>query len=633
MRVEMERVKLAAKKEAADAARAKREASERDSAGAANAVEELARLNGELSNARAEVASAKKEVSDHRRKSEEALELAQARLSELESANRRIAELEGELDNLAGSDRGEADSLLQNELDEALALSRKQEKEIKTLKNERAQLMQANASEPQSVEPGPSPAQHEALQSEVVALREELELAKEKLLAAQTPIHSEGSTQADLQSEIAELRKELGNSNKQQAGSSAEYTSIADEMEMDKLREENGRLRGELRRATSSAAASSSDSVATSKSEKKMKKEIIKLKEANAKILDTAEKQFASLVELEKENTELRAEMEGLRERSSSGGPAADAGSFSDMKSSLAKAEMRLKAEKIRAEEAVAREAKLRNELAGMRLKTRESALNGDAGLVAHQSIKEGEVFDDVATLQYEIERLSNELLVAREESRSTDTFSADDMIRKYDELNRLAESGMQKDLEIEKLKMRVNTQDAELKTLRDEVTEEDLTFGMREYQEGDSDVAVAENEGLRSLNEELSKQLELYKKESEASKANLAEERTRADLEMKAFSVALRGVDDLRVAAEHMSRELHFIKRNGYVPPSGLTGEDSSEHVKNAMSAVESMARANQSIDHPSISGNGEVQQQGFNLWNAMNTVMSPAQLSLIHI
>jgi len=255
----------------------------------------------------------------------------------------------------------------------------------------------------------------------------------------------------------------------------------------------------------------------------------------------------------------------------------------------------------------------------------------GQNSPVKQQSINEDEPCNIIATLQYEIERLSNELLVAKEEARSTDTFSADDMIRKYDELKRLAESGMQKDLEIEELKLRVNTQDAELRNLREEVTEEDLTFGMREYQEeNDSEIAVAENEGLRSLNEELRRQLDLYMTESEESKSKLKEEKIRSEMEMKAFGSALKSVDDLRGAAEQMSRELHFIKKHGYVPPNGLSGEDASGHIKSAMSAVESMAIANQGIDHPSLtkSDSSEVkQQQGFSLWNAMNAVMGPGQ------
>mmetsp|Transcript_18423 Transcript_18423/g.28879 ORF Transcript_18423/g.28879 Transcript_18423/m.28879 type:complete len:406 (+) Transcript_18423:3-1220(+) len=358
-----------------------------------------------------------------------------------------------------------------------------------------------------------------------------------------------------------------------------------------------------------------------------MKREIAKLKEANTKILDTAEQQFSSLLDLEKENTELRSVIEGLQDGDNMGGL------DSSFKDSLEKAQARMLAEKARAEEAVAREAKLRTEIAQMRLNQQQKNGRSSRTTMSQQHISDHEATNEIATLQYEIERLSTELLVAKEEARNTDTFSADDMMRKYDELKRLAESGMQKDLEIEKLKMRVNTQDAELNSLREEVTEEDLTFGVREYADCEDDIAAAQNTGLRSLNDELSKQLELYKKDSDDAKTRLSEERTRSEMEMKAFSVALKGVDDLRIAAENMSRELHFIKKHGYVPSGGLTGTDASGHVQSAMSAVESMAVASQSIDHPALNDQSSVSQRergrdGFNLWNAMNAVMGPGQV-----
>ena len=248
---------------------------------------------------------------------------------------------------------------------------------------------------------------------------------------------------------------------------------------------------------------------------------------------------------------------------------------------------------------------------------------------MSHQSISEEEPCDDMTTLQYEIERLRTELHVAKQEARSADAVIANDMIRKNDELKRLTEVGMQKELEIAKLKLRISTQDAQLKSVKEEVTEDDLTFGMRERKEVYSDITLAENEGLRSLNEELSKQLDQYMKETEALQSKLEEETSRSMMEMKAFSVSLKGVDELRVAAEYMSRQLHFIKSNGYIPPTGLTGEVSGEDIKHAMAAVESMARANQSIDHPSISdtSNGN-ERRSFNLWSVMNAVMSPVKV-----
>merc|ERR1740139_1457861 len=82
------------------------------------------------------------------------------------------------------------------------------------------------------------------------------------------------------------------------------------------------------------------------------------------------------------------------------------------------------------------------------------------------------------------------------------------------------------------------------------------------------------------------------------------------------------------------MSRELNLIKKHGYVPSGGMTGEDTSKNVKNAMAAVESMAIASQSIHQPAMSGGGSAKQpaQGFNLWNAMNAVIGPTTPQDIH-
>ena len=613
------------------------------------AKEDSAQLQTDLEQAEEQAKEAKEDSAQLQMDLEQAKEQAKeakedsAQLQmDLEKAQEQAKEAKANSDDETPETEMSPDSskemLLQNKLDEALILSRKRENDIKKLKSELKAMTAdvASKSTPQSAESttNASSTEIDELQAEVSTLRTELESTKKKLSKAQQSSNDvAGPSHDELQNEIVQLRDELEEAMKHQSlpngNDSSGYTSLSSVKELNDLKEENEKLRAERDLALAagqSSAASVSESVSTSKTEKKLKKDIAKLKEANRKILEMAESQFASLSGLENENAELKSEIETLREVNAAG---ADPNSHVDMKASLAKAEARLKAEKTRAESAVAREAKLRTEVAEYRLKGPQS--NGDTSLMSNQTISEVEPCDDIATLQYEIERLSNELLVAKEEARSTDTFSADDMIRKYDELKHLAEAGMQKDLEMEKLKMRVKTQEAELKNLREEVTEEDLTFGMREYREEDEDVAAAENEGLRSLNEELSKQLVLYKEEAEDSKAKLKEEATRSEMELKAFSVALSGVDDLRVSAEHMSRELHYIKRNGYVPPGGLTGEDTSEQVKSAMSAMETMAKANQTIDHPAIVRNQPVQQQqqqqGFSLWNAMNAVMSPGQ------
>lgn len=634
MRIEMERVKEEAKKEAEEAARLEKEANARDTSMSADLEDELTRVKEELANTQ-------KELEKERQRSLQATDLAEERGEELEIARDSISQLESKLEEAIAKDSddesstmNEKEMMLQNKLDEQISLSRQREREIKKLTSELSQRSDNDVpTQPQSADLGVSSIEYDDLKTE-------LESTKKQLITAQQLLSTgDLSQQEEMQQEIEALRKEVkrakvdaaSNKDNAAADSPSEYTSFASEMELDKLREENQRLKIELKHGRSGPSPPPPDSLSvstsTSKSEKKLKKEIAKLKDANKKILDTAEQQFSSLSGLEKENAELKTVIESLRNGNTGGVD----GSFRD---SLEKAQSRMLAEKARAEEAVAREAKLRTEIAQMRLNQQQS--NGDCShaSVVHKATSDDEAPNEIATLQFEIERLSNELIVAKEEARTTDTFSADDMIRKYDELKRLAESGMQKDLEIEKLKLRVNTQEAELKGLREEVTEDDLTFGVREYQDGEEAIAAAQNEGLRSLNEELSKQLELYKKESDQAKIKLAEERRRSEMEMKAFSVALRGVDDLRIAAENMSRELHYIKKHGYVPPGGMSGTDTSGAVRDAMSAVESMAKASQSIDHPALNDEAnaisqrERRQDGFSLWNAMNAVMTPGQV-----
>jgi hypothetical protein len=71
---------------------------------------------------------------------------------------------------------------------------------------------------------------------------------------------------------------------------------------MQQLKDENERLRGELNQATSIASNSHEtdlDEERERKEKSKLKREVSKLKEANKKILETAEEQYAALMSLE----------------------------------------------------------------------------------------------------------------------------------------------------------------------------------------------------------------------------------------------------------------------------------------------------------------------------------------------
>ena len=81
-------------------------------------------------------------------------------------------------------------------------------------------------------------------------------------------------------------------------------------------------------------------------------------------ILNTAEEQYATLKELELANVKLQSENAALQEASLNVHTSDATSSYDDLKERLYKAESRLGAEHTRAEEAVAREASLRAEMA-----------------------------------------------------------------------------------------------------------------------------------------------------------------------------------------------------------------------------------------------------------------------------
>jgi len=74
--------------------------------------------------------------------------------------------------------------------------------------------------------------------------------------------------------------------------------------------------------------------------------------------------------------------------------------------------------------------------------------------------------------------------------------------------------------------------------------------------------MTVEDASALRGVNEMLRRELESACTELNETKRKLAEEMERSAQDMEAFAEALRGVDELRTAAEMMSRELTRIKK-----------------------------------------------------------------------
>lgn len=575
MRLEMEHAKLRAQKELEEAAKMKEVFSTSNESQVANLKDEIRCWKIKYS------------------------EINEQLKTEKQSSSKVIAEAETWRDELIKSEA--IIKNLESKLESALADCRMKESEIENLLASQA-LSDVSSSDNDTTELL-NMQLREAL-AESHRKDEEIRLLEKKLEVAHKPSSPQIPQQNEhceltvseaqyrqLEEEVISLKQQLTTSKKH---TSTEHVFLSEASKIQQLKDENEQLRHELYQV-SHALSDSHESGSDSKPEKddrkeqsKMKREIAKLKEANKKILETAEEQFASLMTLEKENAKLRKEITRLQEASVAG----------MLEDSTASAQLKRQP--------------------NQQARAKQASHNGHSLL--YQSISEDEPIDEVDALQLEIERLRHELAEARDFKIEGNGNSNDN------EMKRLIEAGLAKDMKINDLECRVQMQEEELKTMRDD----DLTFGVRDYkEEEEADVSTAANEGLRSLNEELAKELGMYKQQAVEAVENLIEERKRSEMELKAFSVALKGVDDLRHAAEQMSRELHFIKKHGYVPPGGMSGEDTTESVRNAMSAIECMAVASQSIDHPSLAEhNLATTTKGFNLWSVMNSVVGPSML-----
>lgn len=168
----------------------------------------------------------------------------------------------------------------------------------------------------------------------------------------------------------------------------------------------------------------------------------------------------------------------------------------------------------------------------------------------------------------------------------------------RYEELVRLAGACMDKDREIQELRNEIHNLQQELEEARAQAkSNDDRSYGSlssmdekdeqtfwgaifrknhdehsnkgshsRNSKRGSvrqSDPMTAEDaSALRGVNELLRKELESACSELNETKRQLAEEMERSAQDMEAFAEALRGVDELRTAAEMMSRELTRIKK-----------------------------------------------------------------------
>jgi myosin heavy subunit len=282
MRLELERTKLQAQKEAEEAAKIREVANVSNESDMTILQEEVCILKDQVTEMRLELENEKHRTTDALAKAQSAQnELIQSQaltkeiqskldssLSNVKAKDDEIKSLQDQLDR--SSSGNQMAEKLQLKLDDALDECCRKDNDIQLLKS---QLEAAqNASLPQS------PQQDENDQIEPL-----VSLAQYQLL----------------QREIKLLQEQLDSSTKNGA---VEYTSLSHASEMQQLKDENERLRGELNQATSIASNSHEtdlDEERERKEKSKLKREVSKLKEANKKILETAEEQYAALMSLE----------------------------------------------------------------------------------------------------------------------------------------------------------------------------------------------------------------------------------------------------------------------------------------------------------------------------------------------
>ena len=222
--------------------------------------------------------------------------------------------------------------------------------------------------------------------------------------------------------------------------------------------------------------------------------------------------------------------------------------------------------------------------------------------LFNNNSVMVGSEHED---LKYEVLRLEKELVDTKKQLEEA-KHGEEDASRKmslntrYEELMRLAGACMDKDREIQELRNQVESLETELEEAKAGRSDEESSYGsLSSLDEKDDDqsfwgaifhkkeeekhrkgakghhkktkkhsrrtsemMSVEDASALRGVNEMLRKELESACTELNETKRKLAEEMERSAQDMEAFAEALRGVDELRTAAEMMSRELTRIKK-----------------------------------------------------------------------
>ena len=203
----------------------------------------------------------------------------------------------------------------------------------------------------------------------------------------------------------------------------------------------------------------------------------------------------------------------------------------------------------------------------------------------------------EIFTLQDEVSRLNKELRGERAKinqagggTKDMDPNSPDMLIRRYEELRRLSEALVAKDKEVDRLKGELST------ALKKPGENGNIGFGsgLNHNVEDMEMFLIAHRDelnALRQVNQILRSDIEQSRKESNELRFKLKEETERSTAELESFAETLRGVDELRKAAEVMSREI-TKNRKQYI------AEENDAAALDASAAMHRMNEANEILD-----------------------------------
>ena len=244
-------------------------------------------------------------------------------------------------------------------------------------------------------------------------------------------------------------------------------------------------------------------------------------------------------------------------------------------------------------------------------------------------------------SLKEEVKRLKEELALKKTQSAGEiDPNSPAALAQRYEELRRLAEAGLEKDREIEKLRIRIKQIESEGPTLEQNNTTEEgeaLRLYIDELQKeisnlrenaaalrdqsenndrGSLDVGKKssllskmmhgnsshgpvipahdladdvegrindledEAEALKEVNLMLRQDVEKSRKKIKELESDLREEKETSKRELESFARTLRGVDELRSAAESMSRQVNQFKSHTPIRRRGSAGRGFTDEV-----------------------------------------------------